>query len=220
MDEFADQRARLIATLRKQGITSERVLTAIAEVPREDFLPTGLRSKAYKNVALPIGHGQTISQPYIVALMTQALHLQGDEIVLEIGTGSGYQTAILSRLCQQVVTLERLASLARKVAARLADLGCDNVELYTADGTLGWKTSAPYDGVIVTAGAPEVPSPLYNQLKVGGRLVIPVGDESSQELQVIEKQEQGPRTERLCGCRFVKLIGDAGWEIAVDDPSA
>ncbi len=219
MGEFVEQRAELIATLRQHGIRDERVLTAIAEVPRERFVPVELRGKAYENVALPIGHSQTISQPYIVAVMTEALDLQGDEKVLEVGTGSGYQTAILCKLCRKVVSIERLPSLSRKVASRLSDLGCVNVELLMGDGTLGWKPSAPYDAIIVTAGAPDVPSPLYNQLKVGGRLVIPVGDESSQDLQVIVKHKSGPLVTARGGCRFVKLIGDAGWEIADSDSS-
>lgn len=212
MDEFAASRKKLIETLRRQGISDERVLAAMDEVPREQFISKSQAAEAYHNVALAIGEAQTISQPYMVALMTQALDLAGNERVLEIGTGSGYQTAILSRLCNQVVSIERLPALAESAATHLSDLGCENVELHTGDGTLGWKPSAPYDAIIVTAGAPEVPAPLYNQLMPGGRLVIPVGDESSQELLIIEKRENGPHIIDAGGCRFVKLIGDAGWE--------
>lgn len=213
MDEFSGQRKRLIATLQKQGITDDRVLAAIAAVPRERFVPNHLRAKAYDNVALPIGEGQTISQPYIVAIMSQLLRLSGNEKVLEVGTGSGYQSAILSRLCRTVVSVERLPSLSQTAAVQLRELGCENVELHTGDGTLGWQPSAPYDAILVTAGAPEVPSPLYNQLRLDGRLVIPVGDEESQELQLIEKCPDGPQVSDAGGCRFVKLIGDAGWEV-------
>lgn len=212
MDEFSAKRERLLATLKSQGVTNARVLAALASVPRERFVPDALRVKAYENVALPIGQGQTISQPLIVGLMSQLLKLAGDEQVLEIGTGSGYQAAILSRLCRKVVSIERLAELSRTADMKLRELGCENVELHTGDGTLGWKADAPYDAILVTAGAPEVPSPLYNQLRTGGRLVIPVGDEDSQELQVIWKRETGPEITDVCDCRFVKLIGDAGWE--------
>ncbi|MCA9109919.1 MAG: protein-L-isoaspartate(D-aspartate) O-methyltransferase [Planctomycetaceae bacterium] len=211
MDEFSGQRERLLATLKSQGITDDRVLAALASVPRERFVPDAIRAKAYENVALPIGQGQTISQPFIVGMMSQLLRLSGNEKVLEIGTGSGYQTAILSRLCRKVDSVERIAELAQRAAIHLAELGSENVELHTGDGTLGWKAGAPYDAIIVTAGAPDVPSPLYNQLKIGGRLVIPVGDEDSQELQVIMKRESGPDITDVCDCRFVKLIGDAGW---------
>ncbi len=213
MDEFSGPRQRLIATLKKQGITDERVLAAIAAVPRERFVPDHLRTKAYDNVALPIGQEQTISQPYIVAIMSQMLRLSGNEKVLEVGTGSGYQTAILSRLCRTVVSVERLPSLSQSAAIQLRELGCANVELHVGDGTLGWQPSAPFDAILVTAGAPDVPSPVYNQLRLGGRLVIPVGDEESQELQVIEKHKTGPQISDVGTCRFVKLIGDAGWEV-------
>lgn len=214
MEDYPTQRARLVSGLRKRGLTDERVLAAIGEVPRELFVPQSLQADAYKDAALPVEEGQTISQPFIVGLMTQLVSLEGDERVLEIGTGTGYQTAVLSRLCREVVSVERLPALASDAAERLTSLGADNVELHTGDGTLGWKPAAPYDRVLVTAGAPEVPSPLYNQLRVGGRLVIPVGDEQSQELQVIVKREGGPKVIDAGGCRFVKLVGDAGWEAA------
>ena len=209
---FSDQRARLVSELRMRGIADERVLGAMAVVPREVFVPESLWRDAYRDAALPVGEGQTISQPFIVALMTELLALSGDEKVLEIGTGTSYQTAILAHLCRRVVSVERLPMLAADAIVRLKALGYDNVELHTGDGTLGWKSAAPYDRILVTAGAPEVPSPLYNQLRVGGRMVIPVGDEESQNLEVIEKHGDGPQVIDAGGCRFVKLIGDAGWE--------
>ncbi|MBX3438603.1 MAG: protein-L-isoaspartate(D-aspartate) O-methyltransferase [Planctomycetaceae bacterium] len=212
MSEFAHQRAELVAQLRRRGIVDERVLSAMATVPREQFVPDALQHEAYKDAALPVTEGQTISQPFIVALMTQLLSLEGGETVLEIGTGTGYQTAVLSLLCRFVVSIERLSGLAAEAKNRLSQLGYGNVELHTGDGTLGWKPAAPYDRVLVTAGAPEVPAPLYNQLRLGGRLVIPVGDEQSQVLEVIVKGQHGPEVIDAGGCRFVKLIGDAGWE--------
>ncbi|MGD9853608.1 MAG: protein-L-isoaspartate(D-aspartate) O-methyltransferase [Planctomycetaceae bacterium] len=212
MIDFASERAALAANLQKRGISDERVLAAIASVPREVFVPEVLQSDAYRDAALPVDEGQSISQPFMVALMTQLLSLKGDEKVLEIGTGTGYQTAVLARLCRAVVSVERLPTLAAEAAERLAALGYRNIELHTGDGTLGWKPAAPYDCILVTAGAPDVPSPLYNQLRLGGRLVIPVGDEESQELQVILKREAGPEVIDAGGCRFVKLIGDAGWD--------
>ncbi len=193
-----------------------RVLEAIQTVHRELFVPAELQHRAYDDVALPIEQGQTISQPFIVAHMTELLQLRGDESVLEIGTGTGYQTAILSQLCRHVTTIERIPQLSATAIARLQQLQVDNVEFYVGDGTLGHKTGAPYDAIIVTAGAPEVPSPLYNQLKVGGRLVIPVGDEDEQVMQVIHKHEDGPRIREASRCRFVRLIGEAGWEVATD----
>jgi protein-L-isoaspartate(D-aspartate) O-methyltransferase len=214
MIDYESQRANLVAGLRQKGISDERVLTAMAHVPRELFVPESRREDAYRDVALPVAEGQTISQPYMVALMTELLALQGEERVLEIGTGTGYQTAILAQLCRHVVSIERLRALAAAAAERLQALGCHNVELHTDDGTLGWKPAAPYDAVLVTAGAPDVPSPLYNQLRMGGRLVIPVGDEESQKLEVVLKCPAGPQILDAGGCRFVKLIGDAGWEMA------
>lgn len=214
MANFNEQRANLVAQLRKRGISDERVLNAMAVVPREVFVPESLQSDAYRDNALPVAEGQTISQPFIVGLMTELLSLEGDERVLEVGTGTGYQTAILALLCRHVVSVERLASLSHEAAERLNQLGCNNVELHTGDGTLGWKPSAPYDRILVTAGAPQVPSPLYLQLRTGGVMVIPIGDEEAQNLEVIEKREGGPHVIDAGGCRFVKLIGDAGWEIA------
>jgi protein-L-isoaspartate(D-aspartate) O-methyltransferase len=198
-------------TLERRGITDLRVLHALEETRRDLFVPEALQYAAYEDDALPIGEGQTISQPYIVALMTQELRLEGDETVLEIGTGSGYQAAILARLARRVVTIERLERLSERARGLLSELGVGNVEFFVGDGTLGNPERGPYDRVIVTASAPAIPEPLYEQLKPGGLIVAPVGDESSQELVVLEKTPAGPRFTPLCGCRFVKLIGKAGW---------
>lgn len=211
----SEQQTRLRRQLESRGIRDERVLDAIEKTRRDLFVPDDLRDQAYEDIALGIGEGQTISQPYIVALMTEALGLQGDEWILEIGTGSGYQTAILAQLCEVVVTIERLAGLAEPARELLTRLGLKNIEFRAGDGTLGCPERAPYEGVIVTAAAPQVPDPLYEQLKPGGRLVIPVGDEEQQELLLVEKDEPEPRISSLCGCRFVKLIGAAGWPAEV-----
>jgi protein-L-isoaspartate(D-aspartate) O-methyltransferase len=199
--------------LELRGIVDARVLDAIEQTRRDLFVPVSLQQAAYDDSALPIGEGQTISQPYIVALMTQELHLAGEEKVLEIGTGSGYQAAILSRLCRRVVTIERIESLSMSAQRVLAELGVRNVIFLIGDGTLGNAERGPYDRVIVTASAPAVPEPLYEQLKPGGRLVAPIGDESMQELILMEKTDSGPEVTPLCGCRFVKLIGAAGWKL-------
>jgi len=205
------QQARLRHLLERRGITDGRVLGAIEQTRRDRFVPESLFHLAYADDALPIGSGQTISQPYMVAVMTQELNLDGDETVLEIGTGSGYQAAILSQLCRRVITVERIGELATTAQEILDDIGVSNVEFHDADGTLGWPRQAPYEAIIVTAAAPEVPAPLYEQLTLGGRLVMPVGPEGIQELVVLEKQEPKPKTRTVCGCRFVKLIGKAGW---------
>jgi protein-L-isoaspartate(D-aspartate) O-methyltransferase len=209
---FEKARARLCRKLRERGITDERVLSAIAQVPRERFVPEELEEDAYADIALPIGEGQTISQPFVVALMTQSLKLKGEETVLEIGTGSGYQAAVLSQLCRHVVTVERLAELAEPAQKLLAELDVSNVTFFVGDGTLGCTEHAPFDGILVTAGAPDIPGPLFKQLKEGGRLTIPVGSVEAQLLLCVQKQNGRPVTETLCECRFVKLIGDAGWE--------
>jgi protein-L-isoaspartate(D-aspartate) O-methyltransferase len=203
--------ASLVQTLRRRGIIDERVLDAIASVDRARFVPAEHQPYAWDDNALPIAGGQTISQPYIVALMSEALELAGDETVLEIGTGSGYQAAVLCRLCENVVTIERLPELQDDARRVLAEIGCDNILFRTGDGTFGSPQEAPFDGVIVTAGAPDVPPALYVQLSEGGRLVIPVGPLEQQELVVITKTPGGPKRRSLCGCRFVKLIGEQGW---------
>ncbi|HEV3300095.1 MAG TPA: protein-L-isoaspartate(D-aspartate) O-methyltransferase [Planctomycetaceae bacterium] len=211
MSSIPELARELREALERRGITDPRVLDAIEETRRDLFVPESLQYAAYEDDALPIGEGQTISQPYIVALMTQELRLEGDETVLEIGTGSGYQAAILARLARRVVTIERLERLSERARLVLSELAVTNVEFLVGDGTLGNPERGPYDRVIVTASAPAIPEPLYQQLKPGGLIVAPVGDESSQELVVLEKTPAGPRFTPLCGCRFVKLIGKAGW---------
>jgi protein-L-isoaspartate(D-aspartate) O-methyltransferase len=208
----SELRHQLREELELRGITDVRVLDAIEETRRDLFVPPALRQAAYEDSALPIDNGQTISQPYIVALMTEELRLAGDENVLEVGTGSGYQTAILARLCRTVVTIERIESLSRSAQRVLADLAIRNVVFLLGDGTLGNSEHGPYDRIIVTASAPSLPKRLYEQLKPKGRLIAPVGDDSMQELILAERTEDGPKTTVLCGCRFVKLIGEAGWQ--------
>lgn len=202
---------RLIENLAEHGITDRRVLDAMAEVPRERFVTDEYQAHAYDDRALPIHARQTISQPYMVALMTQELRLTGTETVLEIGTGSGYQAAILSKLCKRVVTIERIAELSLGAQAVLKSLGYPNIEFQIGDGSLGWPASAPYDGIVVTAGSPEIPRHLYEQLRPGGRLVIPIGSEFPQMLQTIMKTDHGPQVVDVCECSFVPLIGAEGW---------
>ncbi|MBU5638801.1 protein-L-isoaspartate(D-aspartate) O-methyltransferase [Geomonas sp. Red69] len=197
-----------------RGIRDAAVLRAMREVPRESFLPAGLELLAYEDGPLPIQEGQTISQPYIVAYMIEALELQGTEKVLEIGTGSGYAAAVLSLCAAQVFTVERLPSLAHLAAERLRELGYGNVAVRLGDGTLGWQEHAPYDAIVVTAGAPGVPEELELQLAPGGRLVIPVGPTPHlQDLVRVRRDKEGAlHREALCGVRFVPLIGAQGWE--------
>ncbi|HEY0705862.1 MAG TPA: protein-L-isoaspartate(D-aspartate) O-methyltransferase [Polyangia bacterium] len=212
--DFTKARARMVDhQLAGRGITDSLVLAAFREVPREAFLPAKLREFAYRDAPLPIGDGQTISQPYIVAVTIAALELTGDERVLEVGTGSGYAAAVLSRIAKDVVTIERLASLGESARERLAELGYDNVEVVTGDGTLGWPARAPYDAIAVAAGGPVVPEALKQQLAVGGRLVIPVGpEESSQQLlRVTRVGHDEFREEAIADVRFVPLIGQQGW---------
>jgi protein-L-isoaspartate(D-aspartate) O-methyltransferase len=205
------QRRRLIEAFHKAGVCDERVLAAITAVPREQFVATTLHNYAYSDRALPIGLGQTISQPLIVAIMTQALYLTGSERVLEIGTGSGYQTAVLARLARYVYSVERYPQLSYQAARRLVSLGVDNASLFIGDGSLGWPAEAPYDRILVTAAAPEVPHRLLEQLAPGGLLVIPVGAHNHQDLQAIHQFPWGTRVEILGGCIFVPLIGAEGW---------
>lgn len=180
-------------------------------VPRERFVPKDVRWTAYDNRPLPIGYGQTISQPLMVAMMTQALQLEGNEKVLEIGTGSGYQAALLAELALKVVTVERIAPLAHRAADRLAELGYENVEVHVSADTLGWPDGAPYDAIAVTAAAPDVPLELLQQLAESGRLVIPVGSRNLQELVRITKTPEGAVRNNLGGCRFVPLLGKSAW---------
>ena len=197
--------------LEQRGIRDPRVLEAMARVPRHRFVDTALRSRAYDDHALPIGAGQTISQPYMVALMTEALKLAGDEKILEIGTGSGYQTAVLAEFTPRLFSIERNAELARAAAARLTELGYSNVILKTGDGSLGWPEHAPFDRIVVTAGAPDLPPPLFDQLAEGGLLVIPIGDRESQQLEVVTKDRGRALSRRLIECAFVPLLGKEGW---------
>lgn len=203
-------RAALLAEIALE-ITDRRVIDALGRVPRERFVPEGLREFAYENRPLPIGYGQTISQPLMVAMMTQALMLKGNERVLEIGTGSGYQAAVLSLLAEHVVTVERIAPLAERAAAVLKDLEYANVEVHVAGDELGWPDGAPYDGIVVTAASPEIPLALLNQLAEGGRLVIPVGSRDLQELVRLVKTAQGAQRHNLGPCRFVPLVGPSAW---------
>ena len=212
--DFAKLRDSMVdLQIARRGVRSHLVLDAMRTVPREAFLPEPLREFAYEDAPLPIAEGQTISQPYIVALMTDALALEGGEKVLEIGTGSGYAAAVLSRIARNVYTVERIGQLAEKAAAALADLGYGNVHVLHADGTRGWPDHAPYDAIVVAAGGPEVPESLKTQLKIGGRLVIPVGaDRRVQELlRVIRVSEDQYKTEDIADVSFVPLVGEEGW---------
>jgi protein-L-isoaspartate(D-aspartate) O-methyltransferase len=209
-ERLSRSKTALIAELARE-IHDDRILDAISNVPRERFIPEGLGLQAYENRPLPIGHGQTISQPLIVAMMTQGLSLHGDEKVLEVGTGSGYQAALLSHLAGEIVTVERVSELATAARRRLAELGCANVTVHVAGDTLGWPEDAPYDAIIVTAAAPRVPYELMDQLRLGGRLVIPVGSRDLQELLRVVKTPEGPIMSHLGPCRFVPLLGAGAW---------
>lgn len=208
---FTEERLRLIERLRHEGIRDEEVLRAMSQVPREEFVLPEFQDQAYENSALPIHADQTISQPYIVALMTEALQLKGSEKILEIGTGSGYQAAVLSLQVDKVITLECIPDLAFEVRSRLEKLGYKNVECHLADGTLGWEKEAPYDGILVTAAAPQLPASLTRQLKEGGRLVIPTGPAKLQKLYCYQREGERLLKQEICNCRFVKLIGKEGW---------
>ncbi len=198
--------------LRGRGIRSTVVLDAMLSVPRHDFVPANYREEAYSDQALPIGIGQTISQPLIVASMTETLDLSGRERVLEIGTGSGYQTAVLSRLACEVYSIECRPELQEEARRRLEHLDCRNVRLRRGDGGLGWPEAGPFDAILVTAAAPAPPEPLFKQLAEGGRMVIPVGDEAQQRLFRIEKRAGQIERHGLEWCRFVPLVGIHGWE--------
>jgi protein-L-isoaspartate(D-aspartate) O-methyltransferase len=216
-DRTRQQRERLVRALPAE-VRDERVLAAMRAVPRERFVPPDLRYLAYEDEPLPIGEGQTISQPTIVAMMTQAMRLEGDEHVLEVGTGSGYQAAVLARLAKDVVTVEIMEALRERATEVLRDLEIANVEVHQAGEVPGWPADAPYDAIIVTAAAPDAPPPLLAQLAVGGRLVIPLGSRYEQELCVVTKTEDGTSVERLGGCRFVPLLGRFGHAPAPERP--
>ncbi len=209
---FDDLRNEMVdAQLIQRGIQDKRVLSAFRKVPRHRFVPDNLWGLAYDDHPLPIGYGQTISQPYMVALMTELLKLKGNEKVLEIGTGSGYQTAILAGLSAQVYSIDRVDELAKSAEKLVTDLGYTNIKVKSGDGTLGWQEYSPYDGIIVTAGAPSVPVPLLEQLSDGGRLIIPVGSGFSQMLKSITKKDGRTEETDECPCVFVPLIGKYGW---------
>src|SRR5437660_8231998 len=211
--EYAAQHLEMIEKqLRRRGISDSAVLGAMTAVPRHEFVPGELRSRAYEDVPLPIGGGQTISQPYMVAAMTAALHLQPGDRVLEIGTGCGYQTAVLSRLAKGVFSIERRPELASAASATLARLGYPNAHVHCGDGTLGLPELAPFNAILVAAAAPAVPKPLLAQLAEGGRLILPVGGAEHQELQLIEKRGDAFPTKMLEGCRFVPLVGYHAWQ--------
>ncbi len=208
--DFSAERHRLIEFLRRE-IRDQRVLAAMGRVPRELFVGSSQWPSAYDDRPLPIGHGQTISQPLMVAIMTEALDLEGPEKVLEVGTGSGYQAAILAELARRVITVERIADLVRKAEEALGRLGYTNIEVHPAGATLGWPAEAPYDAILVSAGAPRVPQVLVDQLAVGGRLVIPVGSRYEQNLVRVVKRERDTMMEDLGPCRWVPLIGEGAW---------
>ncbi|MCJ7750166.1 MAG: protein-L-isoaspartate(D-aspartate) O-methyltransferase [Armatimonadetes bacterium] len=212
MHDFTPERKQMVETqLRRRGIKDERVLAAMERVPRQRFLLDPSDSGAHGDHPLSIGSGQTISQPYMVALMTEHLRLKGGEHVLEIGTGSGYQAAILAELSRDVVTVERFPDLAERASTVLIDLGYPNVQVFVGDGSLGWPDAAPYDRIIVTAAAPEVAPPWVDQLADGGRLVVPLGDRWGQTLTVLAKRGDELDHEKICGCVFVPLIGEHGY---------
>ena len=209
--DFEAARARLIEQLSTE-IKDKRVLAAMSHIPRELFVPPESRRAAYEDRPLPIGLEQTISQPFIIALMTEALELTGSEKILEVRTGSGYQSAILAELARQVITVERLPALAETAKRVLDSLGYANIELHLAEETLGWKSEAPYNAILVTAGAPNVPNDLLSQLAIGGHMVIPVGSRYVQELCKITRRKDKNLVQNLGGCRFVALIGKDTWE--------
>jgi protein-L-isoaspartate(D-aspartate) O-methyltransferase len=211
-DRFAEDRRLMVESqIRKRGVTDERVLQAMATVPRNEFVPAFWTNQAYADEPLPIGYGQAISQPYIVAAMLASLGLTGSENVLEIGTGCGYQAAIVSLLAKEVHTVEIVPELAQSAAERLQRLGCANVHVHTGDGTLGWPKSSLYDAILIAAAAPSVPEPLLQQLATGGRLIAPVGEEDKQELRLITKSEGKFLVKQGGPCRFVPLMGQHGW---------
>ena len=213
MMDFPKARLKMVEEqIVSRGIKDPRLIAAMKKIPRHLFVEEALQSQAYTDHPLPIGDKQTISQPYMVALMTEALLLTGRERILEIGTGSGYQTAILAELSEKVFSVERIRPLAIRARKLLYELGYFNVEIKIFDGTFGWMEESPFDAILVTAGSPDIPETLIDQLAVGGKLVIPVGDAFVQDLFRVTKTEGGVKKEDLGGCRFVKLIGKYGWE--------
>jgi len=210
--EFRGSRRRLVETLREKGIADLAVLRAVEATPRHLFVPTGVRHRAYEDSALPIGNGQTISQPSIHARYLELLKLKGHEKVLEVGTGSGYQTVLLAHLAAQVFSIERIAPLLQGARDAIARAGVRNVSLLLGDGTLGWREYAPYDAILVSAAAPSIPQPLVDQLAEGGKLLIPLGGQDVQTLAVITKQNGAVKREDILPVRFVPLLGTHGWQ--------
>ena len=212
-EDFAAQRENMVDTqIRARGVKGEKVLAAMGKVPRHLFVPEALRAFSYGDEPLPIGEGQTISQPYMVAIMTELLKLKGTEKVLEVGTGSGYQGAVIAELTKEVYTIERIESLADRAAETFRSLSYKNIHIKTGDGTLGWPEEAPFDRIIITAASPKVPEPLLEQIAMNGIIVIPVGSRFSQELLKITKTGRGLVQEYHTPCVFVPLIGKFGWE--------
>lgn len=212
MKDYEAQRRRMVEhQIRKRGVRNARVLAAMEKVPRHRFVPESASDHAHEDSPQSIGKGQTISQPYMVALMTETLGPEPHERVLEVGTGSGYQTAILAELASEVYSIERIPELAERAEALLSLLGYRNVSVRVGDGSEGWSEKAPFDAILVTAASPEIPEPLVEQLKVGGRLVIPIGSAHHQTLCTVEKEKDGIRTKEGTGCVFVPLIGTFGW---------
>jgi protein-L-isoaspartate(D-aspartate) O-methyltransferase len=210
-DSFGGYRGRLVETLQRKGIRDLAVLRAIRMVPRHLFVPPSLRHRAYDDAALPIGKGQTISQPWVQARYLELLGLTGRERVLEIGSGSGYQTALLALLCDAVFGVERIPALAQSSRAVIEQAGIRNVTILVGDGTLGWRPFAPYDAILVAAASPEIPSPLVEQLAPGGRMVIPLGDRVNQTLTLVQREPDGIRTSTVADVRFVPLLGEFGF---------
>ncbi len=210
--QFGGARRRLIEELRGKGISDLAVLRALDLTPRHQFVPSGVRHRAYEDAPLPIGSGQTISQPFVHALYLQTLRLQGTEKVLEIGTGSGYQTALLAQLCRHVYSVERIRPLLETARDAITECGVTNVSLLCGDGTYGWPEFAPYDAILVGAGAPEIPQPLVEQLAVGGRLLVPIGGRDDQRLVEIARTADGTEQREISDVRFVPLVGRHGWE--------
>jgi protein-L-isoaspartate(D-aspartate) O-methyltransferase len=210
-DGYGGYRARLVETLQRKGIRDLAVLRAVRLVPRHLFVPESVRHRAYDDAALPIGSGQTISQPWVQARYLELLALSGRERVLEIGTGSGYQTALLAMLCDAVFSVERIAGLAQRARETLAAADIRNVTVLVGDGTLGWRPFAPYDAILVAAASPEIPGPLVEQLAPGGRMVIPLGDRANQTLTLVRREGDQLRTTTVADVRFVPLLGEFGF---------
>jgi protein-L-isoaspartate(D-aspartate) O-methyltransferase len=210
-DSYGGYRSRLVEVLRRKGVRELSVLRAVQMVPRHLFVPESVRHRAYDDTALPIGSGQTISQPYVQARYLELIGLTGREKVLEIGTGSGYQTALLALLASMVFSVERVSHLAQSARTALANSGIRNVTVFVGDGTLGWRSFAPYDAILVSAASPEIPAPLVEQLAPGGRMVIPLGDRASQTLTLVERNDAGIRASTITDVRFVPLVGQFGF---------